>query len=352
MNWDESFMNLYPQRANGVEEDQIPWNDPNYLFQVKYDGDRRLLYITNSGNRNTSRSKGADTGIPVEKTDNVPHISNLIIPQLNQTILDCEFVHPLGFQEGVRKIMGCLPEKAIQRQKEMGLIEIRVFDILCLKGEFLHNEKFSVRQEILKATYETYLKSIPFINLVEECHGTEEELKVKLNQIIDSGGEGMVAKHIDSKYRLSTEKCQSPLKNAWIKVKCEYNGDFVVMGYEDPTREFEGKTDLNLWLYWSTKLDGTKTAVTKNYYMNWIGGIIYGDYQDGVLTKAGVLSSSSFTEAERALISENKEFYMGKVVEINAMSRHPKDRTVRHARFVQWREDKKPEDCTYENQKG
>lgn len=348
MSWNDRYMKLYPQRANGVEPEKIPWTDPDYLFQVKYDGDRRLLYITNAGVRNTSRSKGEDTGIPVEKTDLVPHIRDLKLPNLNMTILDCEFTHKLGFKEGVRKIMGCLPDKAIERQKEMGLIEVRIFDILCLNGSWLNNMTFSERNHILKSIYSTYLVDIPFINLVEECHGTEEELKAKLVDIITNGGEGMVGKHKDSKYRISIEKCQSPLKNAWVKVKQEYDGDFVIMGYEDPTMIFEGKTTP---LYWHQQ-GSRQIPVTKNFAMGWIGGIVFGDYQNGVLTKAGVLGSSNFDEKMRQEISVNKKEYLGKVMKINAMSRDPKERTVRHATFDMFRDDKAPEECIYENQKG
>jgi hypothetical protein len=181
----------------------------------------------------------------------------------------------------------------------------------------------------------------------------------------------MVAKQIHSTYRLSDKKCMDPLKNSWIKVKREYNGDFVVMGYEEPTREFEGKTNLEDWQYWEDEsgkkyigshyyghidakhISGGKfEPVTKNYAMGWIGGIIYGDYVDGVLTKVGVLSSSCFNEQMRAEISVNRIEFLGKVMELDAMSRHPQDKTIRHATFVQWRDDKTPEECQYENQKG
>jgi hypothetical protein len=351
MDFYDVALKLYPQRANGVEEDKIPWSDPNYVFEVKYDGDRRLLYILDSGNTNTSRSKGSETGLPVEKKDQVPHIRDLHLPYLNGTILDCEFTHKLGFQEGVRKIMGCLPEKAVERQKELGWIEVRIFDIICIRGEFVDHKTFEQRHELLENIYKSFFYDNPYFQLVERCHGTKEELEQKLIEIIADGGEGMVAKHKNSNYRLSTKKCESPLKNAWVKVKREYDGDFVVMGYEQPTMIFEGTTNLADWPYWEQQ-GARQIPVTKNYAMGWIGGIIYGDYKNGVLTKAGVVGSSSLNEQMRSEVSANKQEYLGKVMKINGMSRDKKEGTVRHATFNYWRDDKAPEDCIYELQKG
>lgn len=368
MNFDEVICKLYPQRAKGVESSKIPWNNPNYLFQVKYDGDRRLLYFTEDGVKNTSRSKSAENNLPVEKTDNVPHIRDLNI-NLHQTILDCEFVHPRGFQEGVRRILGCLPEKAIQRQKEWGLIEVRLFDVIAYNGKFLHDQPFHYRNNLLFGIYENHFKNIPFINLVEECHGNQEELQEKLTEIINNGGEGMVAKDINSKYRLSTEKCLSPLKNAWIKIKREFNGDFVIMGFEKAKIEYNGKTDLDKWQYWGIQETGkyipydklpSKSPeelmnhgympVTKYHANNWIGGIIFGEYEDGILIERG--TCSGMTESIREDISINPDKYIGKVIEVDAMERIKKTKALRQPVFKRFRDDKLPEDCQYNLQKG
>lgn len=353
---------LYPQRAKGVEPEKIPWGNSNYIWEVKYDGDRRLLYFTRDKVINTSRSKGADTGLPVTKTDNTPHIRDLNISELEGTILDCEFVHNRGFQEGVRKIMGCLPEKAIQRQEEWGLIEVRLFDIIAYKGIFLHDLDLANRQDVLDEVYYEYLSNIPFIQLAEQCNGTPEQLQEKLTEIINDGGEGMVAKDINSKYRLSTDKCQSPLKNAWIKVKREFNGDFVVTGFEEPTKEYTGD-HLETHQYWYdeelgpiqgsyyklSNLSGDLIPVTKYYYKGWIGGIKFGEYENGELVERG--TCSGMTESLRAEISANPDKYIGKVIEIDAMER-TKDKALRQPVFKRFRDDKEPYECQYEIQKG
>lgn len=360
---------LYPQRAKGVEPDNIPWSNPNYIFQVKEDGDRRLLYFTKDKVINTSRSKGADTGLPVDKTENTPHIRDLsiVFPELEGTIIDCEFIHNRGFQDGVRKIMGCLPEKAIQRQKEWGLIQVYAFDIIAHNGRFLHNEPLHVRLEILKEVYAEYFREISWFHIFKTITGSKEELIEQFQELVANGGEGFVAKEINSLYRLSTEKCQSPLKNAWIKVKREFNGDFVVIGFDEPTKEYTGE-HLDTHQYWIDD-DGNKmnlngvdeaihfshingqstTPITKLYYNNWIGAIRFGEYENGILVQRG--SVSGLTEELRAVISTNPELYIGKVMELDAMQR-TKDKALRQPVFIRFRGDKSPEDCKYELQKG
>jgi ATP-dependent DNA ligase len=350
---------IYPQRAKGVEADKIPWDNKNYQFQVKEDGDRRLLYFTKDKVINTSRSKGADTGFPVDKTDNVPHIKDLNIPELEGTIIDCEFIHNRGFQDGVRKIMGCLPEKAIQRQEDWGLIEVYIFDIIAYKGQFLVDKPLRERMIFLINAFQTYFKDIPFIHLVKTVTGSKEELIQQFEELVANGGEGFVAKDINSKYRLSTEKCQSPLKNAWIKVKREFNGDFVVMGFDEPSYYYTGE-HLDTHEYWVDK-DGHRvnptigrmldnsTPVTEYWYKGWIGGIIFGEYEDGILRSRG--TCSGMTKELRAELSNNKELYIGKVIEVDGMER-TKDKAIRQPVFKRFRDDKLPEDCQYENQKG
>lgn len=343
--FNEKFLNLYPMRAKGVKAEQIPWDNLDYQFEVKYDGDRRLLYLTNKGNKNTSRSKSRKTGLPVEKTDNVPHIRDFIIPELDKTILDCEFIHDRGFTEGVRKIMGCLPEKAVERQKKWGPIKVKLFDIVCYKGEFIDNKPYKERRKILEKIYNNYFINNEYFSLVRLVNGTPNELKKELDKIIENGGEGMVAKNIHSKYRLSTEKCMSPLKNAWIKIKRNFNGDFVITGYEKPNKIYDGE-HIETHQFWEGDI-----PVTKYYYNNWIGALIISEYKDGELVERGTVSSG-LTEDLRAEISHNPNKYIGKVIEVSGMERDKKSLNIRQPVFIRFREDKEPEDCIYENQKG
>lgn len=350
VNWDKVFLNLYPMKAKGVEPNKIPWHDKNYIWEEKFDGDRRLLWITKNKNYNTSRNKSKETGLPTDKTENVPHITYHDLSFLDKTILDGEFIHTLGMDKGVRRIMGCLPDLAIERQKEIGNIEYIVYDILCYKGEWLVDKPLHERKDILKLVFQQIQLNnpTPYIQMVESFPGGDKDfLESKLEEILNKPfGEGMVAKHINSKYRVSTEKCQTCLKTDWVKVKKGFNGDFVIMGYEDAEKEYTGKTPLSEWPYWENG-----NPVTEYYAMGWIGSIIYGEYRNGILTPVGTVSSG-LTKELRAEISANKDKYIGKVIEIDAFERVPDTLTLKQPRFKGFRDDKLPEECIYEHQKG
>lgn len=351
MNFADVFMKLYPMKAKGIELKKIPWEDSNYIWQRKYDGDRRLLWCTEEGNFNTSRNLSKETGLPTDKSALVPHIT-YFPTGLKQTILDGEFDHVLGMDKGVRRIMGCLPDEAIKRQEEIGKIYFWVYDILCYEGEWLINKTLEERQFFLNKVFIENLNgnSETFRFVPSFPGGDKEYLEKKLEEIYGLPfGEGMVGKSLKSKYVVSLDKCKVCPKTDWIKLKKGYEGDFVIMGYEDPTFEYTGD-HLDTHQYWYTQ-DSNNIPVTKYYHMGWIGAIIYGDYQNGKLTRVGTVSSG-LTEQMRQEITVNQNEYLGKVIKIKAFERVTDSRSLKQPRFIEVRDDKEPEDCIYENQKG
>jgi ATP-dependent DNA ligase len=180
----------------------------------------------------------------------------------------------------------------------------------------------------------------------------------------------MVAKHEDSLYRISDEKPLTTLKNGWIKIKREFVGDFVIIGYEDAKIIYDGNS-IDTHEYWQDlesgflyNLSGEEEAinlsdnkgiklvpVTKYHYYGWIGAIRYGEYRDGKLLDMGTVSSG-LTEESREHISLNKDMYLNYVIELSAMERDKKTTYLRHPVLERFRTDKVPEECNYENQKG
>lgn len=357
-NFADDFLKLYPMKAKGVKPEKIPWGDPNYIWEEKYDGDRRLLWITADENRNTSRNKSKKTDLPTDKTDNVPHLRDMHLPNLDGTVLDGEFVHHKGF-EYVRKIMGALPEKAIKTQEEFGNILYVLYDVIFYQHDYVGDWPLNKRKDLLHEIFHNQIDS-SHVTLARTIEGTEDELKSELAEIIRDGGEGMIAKHKKSTLRISDEKCMTPLKNAWIKVKKGFNGDFVVMGYDEANLEYTGP-HLDTHTYWmdsegifhniSKNEAKEMVPVTKYYYNNWIGAIQFGEYVDGELVFRGSVSSG-LTEDLRAKVSKSPDKYLGTVIEVDGMERIKKSDAIRQPVFIRFRDDKEPEDCLYENQKG
>ena len=111
--------------------------------------------------------------------------------------------------------------------------------------------------------------------------------------------------------------------------------------------------------------------VTKFYYENWVGNITFGvivtneEIEQNFTEKAQknmdfvymtidrdikkilvVGECSGFDEETRETFSENRDSYIGKVVEIKANEIFNETGKLRHPRFLRVREDKNAKDCT------
>jgi ATP-dependent DNA ligase len=135
------------------------------------------------------------------------------------------------------------------------------------------------------------------------------------NAIIAQHGEGLVIKDTHASY-LPDKK---PIGN-WIKVKKQITLDAVVMDYD---KEGSGKNA------------GLIKSVTVGLYIN------------GKLTPIGQVNSG-IDDALRVELTTRMEFYKGYVMEIEAMDYNFKHNTMRHARFIRFRDDKLYTKCVPE----
>ena len=87
--------------------------------------------------------------------------------------------------------------------------------------------------------------------------------------------------------------------------------------------------------------------VTKFYAKDWIGAVVFGVWKDGKLVEVG--RTSGMDEETRQLLSENREEYIGKVIEVEAQGLIDKNKgSLQHPRFICFRPDKSSEMCTFE----
>jgi len=295
--------------------------DTNFIVEPKLDGSRYLLYIPKDRNgRNIllSRHISTKTNIPVDKSDNVPHLRDIKLE--GYTVLDGEIV---GNGDDVTQfgntvsVMGSSEERAIERQKEIGYVEYHVFDLLWLRGVPMMAKPDGIRRQQLEYYFRDVIElamiedkaAVEYIHLVPRYVG-----KDGINFLIDtigSGGEGGMIKDTRLEYGN---------KNAWIKVKRIETWDVVITGFTDGN----GKYGNN----------------------GWIGAIKYGLYDSkGNLHECG--QTSGMDEEMRAEISNRKEELIGSVVEIMGQYMS-KSGTVRHPRFVRLRSDANSNEQTFE----
>lgn len=410
------------------EQQDSKLNDTSYFIEEKFDGTRALVYFLSQPQvegadigfcRVFSRRVSKKTGFYVENSDSVPHIREVDKPELAGTILDGEmFIEGLPFKE-VSSTLNCLWDKAVDRQLEKGFITFHAFDILFYKGIDLRKMPLERRKVYLRLAVEEacnpYIEEVPyyecgsfidlpyseymyrieggdedlFLEYLEEEKDTypnlykcvEEETNLTprayYELIVATGGEGLIVKPKNGKYLH---------KRGWeySKIKKFLTRELIVLGFEEPTKEYTGK-DIRKWAYWVEKDtdrrvqgnfygDPKYLPVTKYYYHNQVGVMKLGviltkeelesipknkrgefDYADEYIENPElkdkfimlVCECSGFDDETREYFTRNREKMIGTVVEVKANELFRDSGKMRHPRYMRQRFDKAPEQCIW-----
>ena len=290
-----------------------------------------------------SRSASTVTKLQSEKSANVPHIMKALSVLPKDTILIGEIYYPGGSSKTVTTIMGCLPKKAIERQNgKSGLIHYYIHDIIMFNGlDFVKNKVSNYdRYRILKKIYEKYNLANDYIELAEAW---TDNLYSRVGTALAAGEEGMVIKVKDGIY----EPDKRPL--TMLKAKKVDFIDAIIIGFEEPTKEYYGK-EIQNWNYWIQNENGQPLAVTKPYYMGWHNSRIkIGAYNNkGTIVEIGTIHSGISDEMKEDM-TNNPNKYLNKVCSIQCMELDKKEHTIRHGFFKYMRDDKDIIDCQIED---
>lgn len=416
---DKSIRYLTPMKAEELMGDdlEVVINDPDTIAEQKWDGHRALNFFTETSNRIFSRNVSKQTNWFSENSDQMPHIRDTVRVNIKDSVIDGEITLPIencSCRE-VQSVTGALPETALKNQLEKGFAIFNAFDILYYKGVNVQHMPYWKRKVYLwKVISET---CVPFIVMcpiyaTQSCmeklrdlwmeYDPEtskngllgaikvvEDYKSLYKNMIEREYEGIILKNIYCEYE------QKRSKN-FVKMKGHNTYDCIIMGYEEPTKDFDGKTDLKEWQFWESYEGGIYTKglpenqnmdecrpVTKFYAMGWIGAIHIGVWKRKPLQtfidefgekgyrkeldkmiKAGTLMMAEdnnyyelvkvgrcagLDDETRAEISNHKEQYLGAVVEVEAQKIiNNKTGSLQHPRFLQFRPDKESEECTFE----
>jgi ATP-dependent DNA ligase len=320
----------------------------NYYAVLKKDGAWYRFIKTNGELLLQSRTISKKTGQYVEKQDNVPHI----IQELNQfpdgTVVVGEICFPDNskISSDVVSIMGCLPAKAIERQKD-NKIHYYIFDILAYNNFALNTLPAEKRMQMLQKLSKEYK-----FNYVSFAEPVFENLEEQIGIWLENGEEGAVLMHKSKPY----SEGRSP---AWDTIKFKQslvdNLDLVIMGFTPPVTNYTGKY-LQSWTYWKNLKtgemveghyygDGGYLPVSEYYFRGLIGGFELGAYYGDKLVSVGKVANLTDEIREDATKFPNK--YLGTVVEVNAMSVDVERNSLRHAKLIKLRPDKNAKECLY-----
>ena len=320
------LLQIEPQSARGTFNESM-WDDPEWVAEEKYDGDRRIAQFVGAKFYLTGRRKSVKDGLFIDKAANVPHIApsarNMMM--LQGRILDGEICLPLGYKlehgepasKYVTSIMGSKPEEATRKQKERGWLRYVVFD------EVGSGKQWERRNHAVLAVGVWHS---PHVTL---AHQPAFDKQPFYNRIIANGGEGVILKNTQALYGDDS---------SWVKVKREATADVVIIGYKPPKATSVKRGDPS----------GAKTP-TKLAAAGLIGAIEFGQYPAGRsrpedLKPCGFCSGMD--DAARAMFTAHQKKYIGQVMEIKHNGREPTGK-FRHPRFIRLRPDKDPRNCVY-----
>lgn len=430
-----------PMTANELETEESQdecLSSKEYFIEQKFDGTRGLLHFfaqdcIESGDvvdrmswcRVFSRRISKKTNFYTENTDSLPQLRDIDAPDLEGTVLDGElFIDGQPFKE-VSSTLNCLFDKAIDRQIEKGFITFHAFDIIKYKGIDLRRMTLERRKEYLRLAVEEanspYLVEVPyhtcgeyleesahailteivgaeniehFIDSLEnkvtvypeltDCLENTDDLltpRAYYELIVATGGEGVIVKPKNGKY---------VHKRGWqySKIKKFLTKDLIVIGFEEPTKEYTGK-EIKKWGYWVDSDDKRVTGnfynqkgytpVTKYYYHNQVGNLILGvlitkeelekipEKKQGELYNPSdvgiknlnhshlimvVCVCTGFNDELREYFTRNRKDMVGTVIEVKANELFKDTGKMRHPRYFRRRFDKESIRCTWKDHIG
>lgn len=307
-----------------AETGETPFSDPDWIFELKYDGYRALASRDADGAPRLRSRNGHDL------TATYPEIARVLgaLPY-GRVVLDGELV---VLDEAGRPSFSRL-QKRSQLRRKLDIERARIglpagffaFDLLEFEGYDLRPLPLVQRKELLR-------KVVPAAGAVRFADHVAEHGEAMLEGVRKMGLEGIMAKKAGAPYHGG----RSP---AWLKLPLEKTGDFVVCGYTEP--------------------EGSRTG---------LGALHLGIYEDGALVYAGRVGTG-FSEAQlrdygAALAAHRRKTPPCRGASLPRGEKHvwvrpewvvevryktvTEDGLLRHPSFLRVRDDKGPADCTRE----
>lgn len=358
----------------------IIWEDNNnWLFQEKIDGCRCLIcWDKDKGFDFFSRNKSITDSLPISYGTKIlvptiiPEI--LINAKIYNFIIDTEVVpyynvvNPMSDgtdlvaetpQNLTTSILGSLDDLS-HKMQETNPLKFMIFDVLKLNDEWLidklgENGKDEIKGMTLKDRYKIVLNIYKYLSLagfkdrIRLISSTMTNKQAFYDQIINEGGEGVVAKDLNSGYEPWSKR-----RGDWIKLKRTVSQSLLAEKTGDTLDAFvTGFKEGNP----GTANEGLVGALEFSIYLT-------DDENNYILDENGnpiihhIATISGITDELRKMISmkdENGNVTMlpriyGCVAEIDGQDISSKNQRFSHAVFKGWRPDRSAETCKLRKQ--
>src|SRR6202171_2456967 len=296
-----------------------PFSDPNWLFEIKWDGIRTIAFIENGNVKLFARSQRDGTGEYPEYQDLAKHVS------ASTAILDGEIVTldangRSDFQKLQNRFSVSNPsQKLIQSVP----LTYYVFDLLYCNGFDLRKSPLLQRKELLREA----------LIADQRVRYSEHQLE-KGQELFEAAQaqrlEGIVGKQIESPYTGN----RTPL---WLKLKVVNELDAVVLGWTAPrrTRQYFGALVLGLYEKKELKFIGS------------VGTGFDQKNQKQILDQLENLKVHRSLLRDPPKLREHVEWVRPTLVARVKFANWTDDNHLRAPVFLSLRTDRSPENCTF-----
>ncbi|HEY3331930.1 MAG TPA: DNA ligase D [Capsulimonadaceae bacterium] len=307
---------IHPMLAVLVDK---PFSDPDWIYEIKWDGYRAVCFIENGKSRLVSRNQ-------LDFTPKYPSLATLpTFVHANNAIIDGEIValdeHGQPHFQLLQNISHIRSTKSVA---DHGDIVYEAFDLLWLNGRDLRNEPLTERKRLLR---EIVFGGGP----IRYCDHVESDGDGFFKAVSAQGLEGMIAKRADSKYVARRDP-------SWLKVKTVMEQEVVIGGFTEPRRTRSHFGALTVGLYDGGKLE----------FCGHVGSGFDAALLGEIHKKLDAINTDECPFATEPKTNEPVTWVRPEVVCEVKFSNWTADGSMRHPIFLGLREDKSPKDCVRE----
>ncbi|MBZ4041094.1 DNA ligase D [Flavobacterium hibisci] len=293
-----------PMLANIKEK---TFNDPDWIFEKKYDGYRTIAVINPPEIELFSRNE-------ISFNRNFKAVAQDLKKIDHTAILDGEVV--------VEDESGKANFQLLQNYLKTGSGELKyyVFDLLNLDGNSITELSLVDRKELLKILFNKY----NFTNVFYSDHIIENGMEL-FDLAIKNKEEGIVAKKADSTYQVNRRT------NDWLKIKASNQEEAIIIGITEPknSRKFFGA--ILLGQYYGKKL----------HFIGKCGTGFTEDTLKELYNKLKPYFTDNATLTEKTGLRDKIQWVKPKIVCQVKFSEWTQDKHLRHPVYLGLRIDKK-----------
>jgi bifunctional non-homologous end joining protein LigD len=314
-----------------------PLRDPAIVYEPKYDGIRAIAEVSQERVRLWSR-------LGNEKTRQFPEVVNALEEWARTAhvaaVLDGEIValdargQPAGFQQLQGRIHVFGGKRAAPSAPAAGVkTAFILFDILREGRADLREQPLVERRAALERVFDGSTSSV--LRLSETVVGDGRAL---YQRALDSGWEGLIAKHAQSRYRSGK---RSP---DWHKLKIVQEQEFVIGGWTDPRQTRSAFGALLVGVYDDEKPGSNMPKPRRLTYVGHVGTGFDERELASVFSKLKAIATAVCPFSEVPPSNERPHWVKPLLVAQVKFTEWTSDNRLRHPVYLGLRDDKRPRD--------